>query len=29
MTRLLHRAANAIMPVAVGGKGLELIDSNG
>jgi adenosylmethionine-8-amino-7-oxononanoate aminotransferase len=29
MTRLLHRAANAIMPVAVGGKGIELIDSNG
>jgi adenosylmethionine-8-amino-7-oxononanoate aminotransferase len=29
MTRILHRAANAKMPVAVGGKGIELFDQNG
>jgi len=29
MTHILHRAANAVMPVAVGGKGIELFDSNG
>jgi adenosylmethionine-8-amino-7-oxononanoate aminotransferase len=29
MTRILHRAANAVMPVAVGGKGIELFDKNG
>jgi adenosylmethionine-8-amino-7-oxononanoate aminotransferase len=29
MTHILHRAANAMMPVAVGGKGIELFDRNG
>lgn len=29
MTRILHRAANAVMPVAVGGKGIELFDRDG
>jgi adenosylmethionine-8-amino-7-oxononanoate aminotransferase len=29
MTHILHRAANAEMPVAVGGKGIELFDRNG
>jgi adenosylmethionine-8-amino-7-oxononanoate aminotransferase len=29
MTHLLHRAANAVMPVAVGGQGVELFDSDG
>jgi adenosylmethionine-8-amino-7-oxononanoate aminotransferase len=29
MTHILHRAANAVMPTAVGGKGIELYDSNG
>jgi adenosylmethionine-8-amino-7-oxononanoate aminotransferase len=29
MTHILHRAANAAMPVAVGGKGIELFDRNG
>jgi len=29
MTHLLHRSANAKMPVAVGGEGIELIDSHG
>jgi adenosylmethionine-8-amino-7-oxononanoate aminotransferase len=29
MTHILHRAANAAMPVAVGGKGIELFDGNG
>jgi adenosylmethionine-8-amino-7-oxononanoate aminotransferase len=29
MTHLLHRAANAVMPVAVAGKGIELFDRNG
>jgi adenosylmethionine-8-amino-7-oxononanoate aminotransferase len=29
MTHLLHRAANAVMPVAVGGSGIELFDRNG
>jgi adenosylmethionine-8-amino-7-oxononanoate aminotransferase len=29
MTHILHRAANAEMPVAAGGKGIELFDRNG
>jgi adenosylmethionine-8-amino-7-oxononanoate aminotransferase len=29
MSHILHRTANADMPVAVGGKGVELFDSNG
>jgi adenosylmethionine-8-amino-7-oxononanoate aminotransferase len=29
MTHILHRAANAVMPTAVGGKGIELFDKNG
>lgn len=29
MTHLLHRAANAVMPVAVAGEGIELIDADG
>jgi adenosylmethionine-8-amino-7-oxononanoate aminotransferase len=29
MTHILHRAANAVMPVAVGGKGIELFDRDG
>jgi adenosylmethionine-8-amino-7-oxononanoate aminotransferase len=29
MTHILHRSANAVMPVAVGGKGIELIDRDG
>jgi adenosylmethionine-8-amino-7-oxononanoate aminotransferase len=29
MTHILHRSANAVMPVAVGGKGIELFDRNG
>jgi adenosylmethionine-8-amino-7-oxononanoate aminotransferase len=29
MTYILHRAANAVMPVAVGGKGVELFDRDG
>lgn len=29
MTHILHRAANAVMPVAVGGKGVELFDRDG
>src|ERR1700719_2544637 len=29
MSHILHRAANAAMPVAVGGKGVELFDSDG
>ena len=29
MTHILHRAANAVMPVAIGGKGIELFDSSG
>jgi adenosylmethionine-8-amino-7-oxononanoate aminotransferase len=29
MTHILHRAANAVMPVAVGGKGIELFDREG
>jgi adenosylmethionine-8-amino-7-oxononanoate aminotransferase len=29
MTHILHRAANAVMPVAVAGKGVELFDQNG
>jgi adenosylmethionine-8-amino-7-oxononanoate aminotransferase len=29
MTHILHRAANAVMPVAVGGEGIELFDRNG
>ena len=29
MTHILHRAANSKMPVAVGGRGVELFDSDG
>lgn len=29
MTHILHRAANAVLPVAVGGKGIELVDRDG
>jgi adenosylmethionine-8-amino-7-oxononanoate aminotransferase len=29
MTHILYRAANAVMPVAAGGKGIELFDSTG
>jgi adenosylmethionine-8-amino-7-oxononanoate aminotransferase len=29
MTHILHRLANAEMPIAVGGKGIELFDSTG
>jgi adenosylmethionine-8-amino-7-oxononanoate aminotransferase len=29
MTHILHRAANAVMPTAIGGKGIELFDSSG
>ena len=29
MTHILHRAANAVMPTATGGKGIELFDSSG
>lgn len=29
MTHILHRTANAVMPVAVGGKGVELFDRDG
>jgi adenosylmethionine-8-amino-7-oxononanoate aminotransferase len=29
MTHILHRMANAVMPVAAGGKGIELFDRNG
>ena len=29
MTHILHRSANAVMPVAVGGKGIELFDRSG
>jgi adenosylmethionine-8-amino-7-oxononanoate aminotransferase len=29
MTHILHRVANAVMPVAVGGKGVELFDRDG
>jgi adenosylmethionine-8-amino-7-oxononanoate aminotransferase len=29
MTHILHRAANAVMPVAVAGKGVELFDRDG
>jgi adenosylmethionine-8-amino-7-oxononanoate aminotransferase len=29
MTHIVHRAANAVMPVAIGGKGIELFDQNG
>lgn len=29
MTHILHRAANAVMPTAVGGRGIELFDNNG
>jgi adenosylmethionine-8-amino-7-oxononanoate aminotransferase len=29
MTHILHRAANAVMPVAAGGRGIELFDRNG
>ena len=29
MTHLLHRVANAVMPVAVGGEGVEIFDADG
>jgi adenosylmethionine-8-amino-7-oxononanoate aminotransferase len=29
MTHILHRAANAVMPVAVGGAGIEIFDAEG
>jgi adenosylmethionine-8-amino-7-oxononanoate aminotransferase len=29
MTHILHRNANDVMPIAVGGKGIELFDRNG
>src|SRR5271154_2786293 len=29
MSRILHRAANANMPIAVGGRGVELFDADG
>jgi adenosylmethionine-8-amino-7-oxononanoate aminotransferase len=29
MTHILHRVARAVIPVAVGGKGIELFDQNG
>ena len=29
MTHILHRAANAVMPVAVAGSGVEIIDADG
>jgi adenosylmethionine-8-amino-7-oxononanoate aminotransferase len=29
MTHILHRMANAVMPMAVSGKGIELFDQNG
>jgi adenosylmethionine-8-amino-7-oxononanoate aminotransferase len=29
MTHILHRAANAVMPVAVGGAGVEIVDAEG
>ncbi|TIX29308.1 MAG: aminotransferase class III-fold pyridoxal phosphate-dependent enzyme, partial [Mesorhizobium sp.] len=29
MTHILHRQINAVLPVASGGKGIELFDSNG
>ena len=29
MTHILHRSANAVMPVAAGGKGIELFDNKG
>ena len=29
MTHILHRSANAELPVAVGGKGIELFDQRG
>lgn len=29
MTHILHRAANATMPIAVGGKGVEIFDRDG
>jgi adenosylmethionine-8-amino-7-oxononanoate aminotransferase len=29
MTHILHRAANAVMPVAVSGSGLEIVDAEG
>jgi len=29
MTHILHRAANAVMPTAIGGKGIELFDRDG
>ena len=29
MTHILHRAANAVMPVAVAGSGIEIVDADG
>ena len=29
MTHILHRAANAVMPVAVSGSGVEIADAEG
>jgi adenosylmethionine-8-amino-7-oxononanoate aminotransferase len=29
MSRILHRVANANMPIAVGGRGVELVDADG
>src|SRR5271166_3565665 len=29
MTHILHRAANPVMPIAVGGSGLEIVDAQG
>ena len=29
MTHILHRVANAVMPVAVGGSGVEIVDADG
>ena len=29
MTHILHRAANAVMPVAVSGSGIEIVDADG
>ena len=29
MTHILHRAANAVLPVAVSGSGLEIVDAEG
>ena len=29
MTHILHRSANAVMPVAVAGSGVEIVDAEG